>query len=123
MTNQEIVQAELLANGITLCTGCNEGYSHTRGVATPDSRRIHYSLKCATRGSLYGFLHEVGHIVNGHGRSSKLRRYQQEHEAEVYARESLRMLGLSVPRKQVALGNAYVARWKRFGDNVNAGRK
>ncbi len=121
MDYQEIVTAELMANSIELCTGCCNTSSHSRGFAEPDKRVIHFNAKMATRGTLYGFLHEVGHIVKAHGKSSKLRRYQQEQEAEDYARESFRQLGLAVPRKQVTLGNAYIARFKRFGDNVRRG--
>lgn len=118
---REIVAAELAANNIELCTGCCNTSSHSRGFAEADKRVIHFNAKMATRGTLYGFLHEVGHIAKAHGKSSKLRRYEREQEAEDYARESFRQLGLAVPRKQVVLGNAYVARFKRFGDNVRRG--
>lgn len=121
MTNQEIAQAELLTHDIKLCTGCGHNSSHKRGFATVDSRTIHYNKKLATRATLYGFLHEVGHIVHGHGKQSKLRRFEKEREAEEYARQSLRQLGIAVPSRCVQRGNEYVARMKRFGDNVRAG--
>lgn len=120
MEYSEIVEGELQLHGITLCTGCTNGSSHSRGFATPDSKTIHFNRKMATRGTLYGFLHEIGHVVNGHGKASKLRRYQQEQEAEDYARASMRAYGIAVPRKQVQLGDRYVARFKRMGDRIKA---
>lgn len=120
---QEIVEGELAANNIEICRSCCSRQSHDRGFADPDKRVIHYSAGMATRSTLYGFLHEVGHIVKGHGKASKLRRYQREQEAEDYARDSFRVYGLAVPRKQVAMGNAYVARFKRFGDRVIAAKR
>lgn len=122
MEFDEIVKAELLANDIILCVSCDSYSSHSRGFATPDDRTIHYNKKMATRRTLYGFLHEVGHIVFGHGKNCQLRRFEKESQAEEYARESMRMLGFPVPRSQVALGNTYVKRWKRFGDNIKKGR-
>lgn len=113
MEYQEIVKAELMANNIGLCTGCDSYNSHTRGFASADSRIIHYSRKCATRATLHGFLHEVGHVVKNHGKHCRLKRWQQEQEAETYATESLKAYGIPVPRKAVALGKRYVARWKR----------
>lgn len=122
MENNEIVEGELTANNITLCTGCANGSSHSRGFATPDTRIIHFNKKMATRSSLYGFLHEVGHIVNCHGKASKLHRWEEEQEAEDYARHSFKAYGIPVPRKMVAQGNAYVARMARWGRNIAAGR-
>lgn len=119
----DIVAAELAAHDISLCTGCENGASHSRGFATPDSKTIHFDKQMATRGTLYGFLHEVGHVVRGHGKASKLRRWQEEQQAEQYARESFQAYGLPVPRKQVALGNAYVKRMARWGRNIAAGRR
>jgi hypothetical protein len=123
MTNEEIVQAELLANNITLCAGCDNGDNHNRGWAYADERTIHYAKKCATRRTLYGFLHEVGHIVMGHGSKCGLRRFEKEAQAEEYARASLRMLGITVPRSKVASGNAYIARRKRTGDRIIRARR
>lgn len=120
----DIVEAELIANDIKLCTGCtNITGSHTRGRAQPDTRTIHFNKKMATRKTLLDFLHEVGHIVKGHGKSCKLRRFEREEEAEAYAREGFKAYGLPIPRERAAQGRAYVARMKRFGDNVKAGRR
>lgn len=119
----EIVEAELAANDITLCADCDRYQSHKRGFAAPDSRIIHYDAKMATRGTLYGFLHEVGHVIKGHGKSCKLRRWQKEQEAEAYARESMRAYGIPVPLKNVQAGDAYVRRFRLFGERVAAGRR
>jgi hypothetical protein len=119
MDNQEIIKAETMAADIKVCNGCDRYHSHSRGFAVPDERTIHYSAKGATRKTLYGFLHEIGHIIKGHGKTCKLRRFQREAEAEDYARKSLQDYGISVPRKAVVLGNAYVKRWKRFGDKIS----
>lgn len=122
ISNQEIMRAELMAHDITLCAGCDRYNSHSRGFAVPDKRTIHYSAKGATRKTLYGFLHEVGHIVMGHGSACPLRRYEREAQAEDYARRSLRDYGIAIPRQAVAIGNAYVRRWKRFGDKIKKAR-
>lgn len=120
--NQDIIKAELIANDITLCRGCDGYNSHSRGYAVPDKRTIHYSAKCVTRKTLYGFLHEIGHIVRGHGKKCSLRRYKKEAQAEDYARQSFRDYGIMASRKAVALGNAYVRRWKQFGDKIKGVR-
>lgn len=121
--NQEIIKAELMAHDINLCAGCESYSSHLRGYAVPDKRTIHYSAKGATRKTLYGFLHEIGHIVMGHGKTSPLRRYEQEAQAEEYARRSLQEYGIAVPRAAVSLGNAYVRRWKQFGDKIKKSKR
>lgn len=118
----EIVQAELIAHDITLCAGCVSYHSHARGYARPDKREIHYSAKMATRKTLHGFLHEVGHVLNGHGISCKLKRFEKEKQAEDYATQSLRQYGIPVPREAVALGKRYVSRMKRWGKNIKQGR-
>ena len=123
MDYQDIVAAELIAHNITLCTGCEDAGSHARGYALPDAREIHYSAKMATRATLHGFLHEVGHIIKGHGKASKLKRWEQELEAEEYATTSMRIYGISVPRKTQTRGSSYVARMKRWGRNIAAGRR
>lgn len=119
----DIVKAELMAHEITLCAGCETYHSHSRGFAWPDKREIHYSAKMATRKTLHGFLHEVGHVVSGHGKACKLRRFEREAQAEAYATKSLREYGIAVPREAVALGKRYVKRMKRWGNNIKAGRK
>lgn len=113
MEFQEIVWAELIANDISLCTGCDSYNSHSRGFAMVSDRTIHYSMKCATRSTLHGFLHEVGHIVLAHGKHCQLKRWQKEQQAEDFATRSLKSYGIPVPRKTVNLGKRYVARWKR----------
>ena len=119
----DIVRAELIANDITLCAGCEGYHSHTRGWAYPDKREIHYGAKMATRKTLHGFLHEVGHVVLGHGKSCKLKRFERESAAESYATKSIREYGIPVPREAVALGKRYVSRMKQWGKNISEGRK
>ena len=123
MDYQEIARAELMANDIKLCRGCDNGYSHNRGWSFTDTRTICLSALFATRTTLYKLLHEVGHIVSGHGRTCKLRRYEKEAQAEEYARLSFLMLGIPCPRSRVAAGNAYISRRKRTGDRIIARRK
>lgn len=122
MDYQEIVAAELIAHDIVLCTGCSNGLSHNRGWAYSDTREIHYSKKCATRATLYGFLHEVGHIVREHGKKCKLPRWAKEQQAEEYAQDSFRQYGLTIPRTKRAHGTRYVSRMKRWGRNISRGR-
>jgi hypothetical protein len=123
MDFRDIVTGELLLHKITLCTGCQSGDNHPRGIAYPDSRIIHYSAKCATRSTLHGFLHEVGHIVLGHGRACKLKRWEKEAGAEDYARYSMRTYGISIPRRVSREGREYVDRMARWGRNIAAGRR
>lgn len=123
MDNLEIVKAELIAHNIKLCQGCETYHSHSRGFAKVDEKEIHYSAKCATRKTLYGFLHEVGHIVMGHGKDCPLRRYEKEAQAEEYARNSMRDYGFPIPRVAVSKGNRYVKRMKRWGDNIKRGKR
>lgn len=118
MDYQEIIKAELLAHDITVCAGCDNYHSHSRGFAIPDKREIHYNAKGSTRSTLYGFLHEIGHIVMGHGKQCPLRRYEREAQAEQYARDSFRDYGIPTPRKVVALGKRYVKRMKQWGRNI-----
>jgi hypothetical protein len=122
MTNEEIVRAELKEHGIKLCGGCDLRQSHRRGFAVTRTRTIHLSQKMATAATLYGFMHEVGHIVRGHRPGRGLRRWEQEREAEDYARERFRALGLPLPAREVERGDAYVARMKRWGDRALLGR-
>lgn len=120
----DIVAGELALHDIRLCGGCEEfSNSHNRGFAVPDERVIHYSAQMRTRSTLWGFLHEVGHIVRGHGKATKLKRYEREQEAEDYAREAFRAYGIPAPRKVVALGRRYVSRMKRWGKNIARGRR
>lgn len=120
MKYQEIVYAELMANDVTLCRGCGMYNSHKRGFACRKTRVVHMDAAFATRSTLHGFLHEVGHIVNN---TDDMRRFEKEAAAEEYARASLRMYGIPVSRKVVRMADAYVARFKRMGDRVIAARR
>jgi hypothetical protein len=119
----EILEGELLANDIRWCKACFIAGSHKRGFAMVKDRVIHYDKKIATRGTLYGALHEVGHIVKNHCVGNRLHRWEEEQEAEQYARDSLRAFGIKVPRREVNQGDAYIARMKRWGDRIKAGRR
>ena len=123
MDYQEIVTAELMMHDIRLCTGCESYNSHSRGYAIPDDRTIHVSAKMATRKTLCKFLHEVGHIVKGHKKGCKLKRWQREDEAESYAKESMRMLGIPYPRERGRRSSGYVNRMKRWGKRISNGLK
>ncbi len=116
----EIVLAELAANGLTLCRGC-EHLGHKRGfVLDSQPSVIHLDRECSTRSTLHRFLHEVGHAIHD---KRRMKRWQREEQAERYATESMRQYGISVPRKVAGLGRAYVARMKRWGRNIAAGRR
>lgn len=123
MDYKDIIAGELMLHDVTLCTGCQSGDNHARGAAYADARVIHLSAKGATRSSLHRFLHEIGHVVLGHGKASKLRRWEKEQQADGYATSSLRAYGIAVPRKVQRAGAAYVARMKRWGKNIAAGRR
>ena len=120
MEYQEIIKAELIANNINLCK-CER--PHSRAYAVPDERVIHVSKKGATRNTLATYLHEVGHVVNGHGKKCKLRRFQREQEAEDYARESFKCYDIPYPRKRSRLSRGYVSRWKRIGDKIRRAKR
>lgn len=114
----DIVKAELMANNITLCENCNNGCSHIRGTAFVSYREIHLASKFQTRSTLYRFLHEVGHIVNGdHGLS-----WEQERDANLYAYQTMRAFGISVPHQLRTDWKDYVLRKKRHGDNIRKGK-
>lgn len=116
----EIVRAELMAHDIRLCRGCDFYNSHKRGFANRDTRTIHMSAEFATRSTLHGFLHEVGHIVNN---TDDMRRYEREKAAEQYARRSLRIYGVRISRKVVQKADAYITRFKEIGDKIIAARQ
>jgi hypothetical protein len=122
VTYREMFEAELAAHDIAWCQGCERYNSHRRGFASQD-RTIHFESKIGTRSTLYGGLHEVGHIVRDHFGKGRRRRWQEEQEAERYARTRMRELGVPIPRKDVQAGDAYVARMKRWGDRIAAGRR
>ncbi|MEP7059106.1 MAG: hypothetical protein ABI828_00120 [Actinomycetota bacterium] len=118
MTLRETFQAELDRFGVQWCAGpCRYRNSHRRGFATQGT--VHLDAKIGTRRSLYRGLHEIGHIVLGHDRRGRKRRWQVEAEAEAWAQERMAELGLEPPPEIVDAGRAYVARMKRWGDNIS----
>ncbi len=118
MTLPQTFQAELDRFRVTWCRGpCRYRNSHRRGFATPGT--IHLDSKIGTRRSLYRGLHEIGHVVLGHARRGPKRRWQVEAEAEAWAQERMSELGLESPPEIVEAGRAYVARMKRWGDNIS----
>jgi hypothetical protein len=54
-----------------------------------------------------------------HHRRGRKRRWQVEAEAEAWAQERMADLGLEAPAEVVEAGRAYVARMKRWGDNIS----
>lgn len=122
-TLRELFEAELREHKIRLCEGgCEHRSSHKRGFVIPAERTVHYSAKVATRATLLAGLHEVGHVVMTHGRGARRRRWQEEQQATDWAVRRMRELGVAVPRKEIREYAAYVARMKRWGDHVAAGR-
>ena len=114
----EIVLAELMANDVTLCRACSES-GHKRGfVLDAQPKVVHLDSEFRTRSTLHRFLHEMGHAVHD---QKGMKRWEREEQAEAYARESMRQLGISVPRKVAARGRLYVGRMKRWGRNISAG--
>jgi hypothetical protein len=120
---RELFEAELALHGITWCRGCESRHSHKRGFADAKTRTVHYAREIGTRASLHGGLHEIGHVVCGHGPGARPRRFEKEAEAEAWAMRRMRELGVPVSRKEQALGRAYVARMKQWGRNITAGRR
>lgn len=118
--NQDIIKAELMANDVTVCS-CPR--PHGRAYAVPDKREIHFSKVGATRSTLATFLHEIGHVVRGHGKASKLRRFQREQEAEDYAKESFQCYDIPYPRKRAGQSRRYVSQWKRIGDKIKRSKR
>ena len=116
-----VFEAELMANNIFLCRGCDHGRGHKRGFVTRGSRVVHLDRAIATRSTLFRALHEVGHVVNAEA-EKKMRSFECEAAANKYAADTKRTLGISVPRKVAASGARYVARKKRHGDRIRAGR-
>jgi hypothetical protein len=119
VTLRETFEGELGRLDIRWCVGgCRYRNSHRRGFATPGT--VHLASKIGTRRSLYGGLHEVGHVALGHvGRRGGKRRWQVEAEAEAWAQQRMRELGIEVPEEQVEAGRAYIARMRRWGDNIS----
>ena len=121
-TNKEIFEEELKKNNLSWCTGeCNLRGGHKRGfVLRKDKTTVHYDSKIATRSTLHGGLHEIGHCLNN---ESGLRTFEKEANAEKFANDRMKEYGISVPRKTRALGKDYIKRRKQWGDNIRNGRR
>lgn len=126
MSYRELFEAELARYDIAWCRGgCGKKGSHDNGGAFASGRTVHYNREITTRATLQVGLHEIAHIVLGHTEpgGARLRRFEEEAQVEQWSRERMRELGVSVPRKSTARGNAYVARKKRHGDNIIRARR
>ena len=122
MTLREVFEGELERLGIIWCAGpCRYRSSHRRGFATPGT--VHLEARIGTRRSLYRGMHEVGHIVLGHVRPGRRRRWVIEAEAEAWAQQRLIALGIELPEASVQQGHAYVARMRRWGDSISSTRR
>ena len=120
MNYLQIFINELKLRGISWCTGQCGREGHRRGFVVKDEPVVHYDTKIATRKTLRGGLHEIAHaFLNEKG----MRRFEAEAQAERWSIERMRELGVSIPRGQVASGQRYVKRMKRWGDAIRAGRK
>jgi hypothetical protein len=118
MTLRSIFESELERFGVTWCGGpCRYRSSHRRGFATPGT--VHLDAKIGTRRSLYRGMHEIGHVVLGHTKRGRRRRWELEAEAEAWAQQRLLELGVELPEASVEAGRAYVARMRRWGDNIS----
>ena len=121
MTLRATFEAELGRVGVTWCTGgCRYRSSHRRGFATPGT--VHLDAKIGTRRSLYGGLHEIAHVVLGHTARRGRRRWELEAEAEAWTQQRMNELGIEIPIVEVEAGRAYVARMRRWGDNISRAR-
>jgi len=122
VTLRQTFEAELARLNIAWCTGgCRYRNSHRRGFATPGT--VHLDSKIGTRRSLYGGLHEIGHIALGHAARGGKRRWEVEAEAELWAQRRMHELGIEIPAVEVENGRAYVARMKRWGDNISRSQR
>jgi hypothetical protein len=121
-TFTEVVTGELILHNIKLCAGCSAYNSHARGFACGATRTIHMNAKFATRSTLFGFLHEVGHIVD-YQQFNKWcgRRWELEARATLYAINSMRAYDIPIPKGMIRSYRAYTARCKRHGQNVSQG--
>jgi len=120
MTYREIAEFELKRYKISWCRGLCGDEGHKRGFVNWDEPVIHFDSEVATRSTLHGFFHEIGHVVLDH---KKQRSYIREAQAEKFANEKFREYGIAIPRKCVQLGKQYVARKKRHGDNAIEAKK
>lgn len=117
----EIFEKLLLENNIRWCKNCELSHSHKRGfVMNNDKSTLHFDSKICTRSTLFNGLHELGHCLE---KEKGLRRFEEEQNAENYARQKFKELGLSIPRKRAMLGVRYVKRKKRMGDRIIIARK
>ena len=121
MELREVFAAELQANDIALCRGCDQSRGHKRGFVIPGQRVVHLDRAVATRSTLHRALHEVGHVVNAEAEKGQ-RSFEREAGANRYADLTMRALGISIPRKIRASNAAYVQRKKRHGDRIRAAR-
>jgi hypothetical protein len=121
MNYKEIFEAELLKNNIKWCLGCEHRRSHKRGFASVYGEKIvHLDNKIVTRTGLYKAFHELGHCLDAD--VLKRRSFEREQIAEDFARMKMKEYNIPSPRKMVILGNSYIQRKKRHGDNINMGR-
>lgn len=117
-----IFERILSENGIALCEGgCVYGRSHKRGFVVRGERVVHLDRALATRSTFHRALHEVGHVLNAAIEKSQ-KSWEREAGAEKYATDTMRSLGIVVPRKVVMAGTSYVYRKYRHGRNIAAGR-
>ena len=121
MTLREIFETELRKHKLNWCRSCGAALGHKRGfVLHADKMTVHFDSEIATRSTLHGGLHEIGHCVND---ERNLRSFQCEANAESFATKTMRCYGVTVPRKIVSRGVSYVRRKKRHGDNIKRGRE
>src|SRR5258708_7719133 len=113
-TYREMFEAELVNYDVRWCKGCDSRQSHKRGFGGGSERAVHLDSAIATRSSLMRGLHEIGHAVLHVRPNNVRRRYEREAQAEAFAKERMRALGVAVPRKVARQGQQYVARMKRF---------
>ena len=120
MTMREAFEAELSAHGLTWCRECHSRNSHKRGFFSEDIPKVvHLDSEIVTRSALHRGLHEIGHAIHD---QSKMRRFECEAQANAWAAKRMRELGFSIPRRVLSGARHYVARMKRWGDNVRRAR-
>lgn len=116
MTMREAFEAEIAARGLAWCRECCASKSHKRGfVLDEEPKSVHLDNEIRTRSALHRGLHEIGHAIHD---QRGMRRFAREAQAEAWATARMRELGFSVPRAVAAAGRTYVARMKRWGDNI-----
>lgn len=116
MTLREMFEAEIAAHGLAWCRECCASSGHKRGfVLRDDKKTVHLDSEIATRSTLHRGLHEIAHCILD---ETGLRRFAKEQQANRWAENRMRELGVSVPRKTSAAGSRYVKRMKSWGDNI-----